>query len=296
MAMYEAKSAGGAVYRFFDPRMQAAVDATTNLEADLRFAIGRREFELYYQPVVDQLGAMTGAEALIRWHHPRTGIMGPGGFIAQAEKSGLIVDIGAWVLREACLQLACWAKDAATQALTLAVNVSARQFRQDDFVAHLLELVAETGADPAHLKLELTESVLLTDVEDTIARMQALKIHGIGFSLDDFGTGYSSLSYLQRLPLDQLKIDQSFVQDMLQTRHAASIVQAIVQLATSLGLNVVAEGVETPEQWERLREIGCAAFQGFLFARPMPLSALTGLQDADGWAAPVAARFAPVFG
>jgi diguanylate cyclase (GGDEF)-like protein/PAS domain S-box-containing protein len=295
MAMYEAKSAGGAVFRFFDPRMQAAVDATTNLETDLRFAIGRREFELYYQPVVDQQGTMTGAEALIRWHHPRTGIMAPGGFIAQAEKSGLIVDIGTWVLREACLQLASWAREEATRTLTLAVNVSARQFRQDDFVADLLELVAQTGVNPGRLKLELTESVLLTDVEDTIARMQALKIHGIGFSLDDFGTGYSSLSYLQRLPLDQLKIDQSFVRDMLQTRHAASIVQAIVQLATNLGLNVVAEGVETQDQWHRLRDIGCAAFQGYLFARPMPLSALTGLQTGAACAGPVAARFAPVF-
>jgi diguanylate cyclase (GGDEF)-like protein/PAS domain S-box-containing protein len=277
MAMYEAKSAGGATFRFFDPRMQAAVDATTNLETDLRFALARREFVLYYQPVVNQMGLMIGAEALIRWRHPKNGLTAPGAFIAQAEKSGLVVDIGAWVLQEACRQLASWARDSATAGFTLAVNVSARQFRQDDFVSQLLGIVAHSGADPRRLKLELTESVLLTDIEDTIVRMQALKEHGIGFSLDDFGTGYSSLSYLQRLPLDQLKIDQSFVRDMLHTQSAASIVQAVVQLATSLGLHVVAEGVEEEAQWQHLCAIGCASFQGYLFARPMSVEELAGL-------------------
>nr|WP_314547174.1 EAL domain-containing protein [uncultured Massilia sp.] len=279
MAMYEAKSAGGGAYRFFDPGMQAAVDATTSLETDLRFALARREFELWYQPVVNQMGLMVGAEALIRWRHPRDGLTGPCAFIAQAEKSGLIVGIGEWVLQEACRQLVAWAGDPATANLTVAVNVSARQFRQDDFVARLLEILATSGADPRRLKLELTESVLLTDVEDTIARMQSLKGYGIGFSLDDFGTGYSSLSYLQRLPLDQLKIDQSFVRDMLRTPHAASIVQAIVHLSASLGLNVVAEGVECEDQWERLREIGCLSFQGYLFARPMPAQDLAALHE-----------------
>jgi diguanylate cyclase (GGDEF)-like protein/PAS domain S-box-containing protein len=277
MAMYEAKSAGGATFRFFDPRMQAAVDATTSLETDLRFALARREFVLYYQPVVNQMGLMIGAEALIRWRHPKNGLTAPGAFIAQAEKSGLVVDIGAWVLQEACRQLARWAADPATAGFTLAVNVSARQFRQDDFVSELLGIVAHSGADPRRLKLELTESVLLTDIEDTIVRMQALKEHGIGFSLDDFGTGYSSLSYLQRLPLDQLKIDQSFVRDMLRTQSAASIVQAVVQLATSLGLHVVAEGVEEEAQWEHLCAIGCASFQGYLFARPMSLEELAAM-------------------
>ena len=279
MAMYEAKSAGGGAYRFFDPGMQAAVDATTSLETDLRFALARREFELWYQPVVNQMGLMIGAEALIRWRHPRDGLTGPGAFIAQAEKSGLIVGIGEWVLQEACRQLVAWSGDPATANLTLAVNVSARQFRQDDFVARLLEIIATSGADPRRLKLELTESMLLTDIEDTIARMQSLKLYGIGFSLDDFGTGYSSLSYLQRLPLDQLKIDQSFVRDMLRTPHAASIVQAIVHLSASLGLNVVAEGVECEDQWERLREIGCLSFQGYLFARPMPARDLAALHE-----------------
>ncbi|WP_296947782.1 bifunctional diguanylate cyclase/phosphodiesterase [uncultured Massilia sp.] len=282
MAMYEAKSAGGGAFRFFDPGMQAAVDATTSLETDLRFALARREFELWYQPVVNQMGLMTGAEALIRWRHPRNGLTGPGAFIAQAEKSGLIVGIGDWVLQEACRQLRQWARDPATAGLTVSVNVSARQFRQEDFVARVLEILAVSGADPRRLKIELTETVLLTDIEDTIVRMQALKQHGIGFSLDDFGTGYSSLSYLQRLPLDQLKIDQSFVRDMLRTPHAASIVQAIVNLSGTLGLHVVAEGVETEEQWERLREIGCLAFQGYLFARPMAPADMAALHEERG--------------
>ncbi len=282
MAMYEAKSAGGGAFRFFDPGMQAAVDATTSLETDLRFALARHEFELWYQPVVNQMGLMTGAEALIRWRHPKNGLTGPGAFIAQAEKSGLIVGIGDWVLQEACRQLRHWARDPATAGLTVAVNVSARQFRQEDFVARVLEILAVSGADPRRLKIELTETVLLADIEDTIARMQALKQHGIGFSLDDFGTGYSSLSYLQRLPLDQLKIDQSFVRDMLRTPHAASIVQAIVNLSATLGLHVVAEGVETEEQWERLREIGCLAFQGYLFARPMAPADMAALHEDRG--------------
>ena len=281
MAMYEAKSAGGATFRFFDPSMQAAVDASTSLETDLRFALARREFELYYQPVVNPMGLMVGVEALIRWHHPKQGLTGPGTFIAQAEKSGLIVGIGDWVLQEACRQLARWAIEPATQHFTIAVNVSARQFRQEDFVPRLLEILAHSGADPRRLKLELTESVLLADVEDTIARMTALKEQGIGFSLDDFGTGYSSLSYLQRLPLDQLKIDQSFVRDMLSVPHAASIVQAIVHLAGNLGLHVVAEGVEDEAQWDQLRTLGCGGFQGYLFARPMPLAELAALAGED---------------
>ncbi|MFS2216354.1 putative bifunctional diguanylate cyclase/phosphodiesterase [Telluria sp. Tellsp104] len=281
MAMYEAKSAGGATFRFFDPSMQAAVDASTSLETDLRFALARREFELYYQPVVNPMGLMVGVEALIRWHHPKQGLTGPGAFIAQAEKSGLIVGIGDWVLQEACRQLARWGGDAATEHFTIAVNVSARQFRQEDFVPRLLEILAHSGADPRRLKLELTESVLLADVEDTIARMTALKEQGIGFSLDDFGTGYSSLSYLQRLPLDQLKIDQSFVRDMLRVPHAASIVQAIVHLAGNLGLHVVAEGVEEEAQWDALRSLGCGGFQGYLFARPMALAELAGMTEEE---------------
>jgi diguanylate cyclase (GGDEF)-like protein/PAS domain S-box-containing protein len=281
LAMYEAKAAGGATFRFFDPRMQAAVDAATTLEAELRFALARHEFELFYQPVVDQLGIMVGVEGLIRWRHPRKGLTAPGAFIPQAEKSDLIVGIGDWVLQEACRQLARWARDPATAEISIAVNVSARQFRQEKFVPRLLALLEASGVRPQRLKLELTESLLLSDVEDTIARMQALRRHGIGFSLDDFGTGYSSLSYLQMLPLDQLKIDQSFVREMLRAPHATSIVQAIVHLASSLGLQVVAEGVETEAQWDSLRRIGCTSFQGYLFATPMSAAALVALRDSE---------------
>ena len=274
MAMYEAKAAGRNTYRFFDPRMQAALDASASLEADLRSALARRELLLYYQPVVDADGRMTGAEALLRWRHPRRGMVAPGDFIAQAEKAGLIGEIGDWVLETACQQLVSWAGALGTRALTIAVNVSARQFRQGAFAERVLQIIARSGADPHLLKLELTESMLLTDVEDVIAKMTLLKSRGVGFSLDDFGTGYSSLSYLKRLPIDQLKIDRSFVHDMLHTPHASTIVRSIVTLAHSMGLQVVAEGVENAEQWDSLRQIGCAGLQGYLFGRAVPVQDL----------------------
>ena len=274
MAMYEAKAAGRNTYRFFDPRMQAALDASASLEADLRSALARRELLLYYQPVVDADGRMTGAEALLRWRHPRRGMVAPGDFIAQAEKAGLIGEIGDWVLETACQQLVAWAGAPDTRGLTIAVNVSARQFRQGAFAERVLQIIARSGADPHLLKLELTESMLLADVEDVIAKMTLLKSRGVGFSLDDFGTGYSSLSYLKRLPIDQLKIDRSFVHDMLHTPHASTIVRSIVTLAHSMGLQVVAEGVENTQQWDSLRQIGCAGLQGFLFGRAVPVQEL----------------------
>jgi diguanylate cyclase (GGDEF)-like protein/PAS domain S-box-containing protein len=270
MAMYEAKAAGRATFRFFDPLMQAALDATAMLESDLRFAVAREELELHYQPVVDAGGRPTGAEALLRWRHPRRGLVPPAEFIPQAEKSGLIIDIGDWVLATACRQLVQWQEQPCTRGLTVAVNVSARQFRQPDFAEHVLQIVAGTGADPRLLKLELTESMLLADVDDIIAKMARLKACGVGFSLDDFGTGYSSLSYLQRLPIEQLKIDRSFVRDMLRAPHAATIVRSIVTLAHGMGLCVVAEGVETPAQRDALCQIGCDGLQGYLFGRAEP--------------------------
>ncbi|MGV7206539.1 EAL domain-containing protein [Oxalobacteraceae bacterium A2-2] len=270
MAMYEAKAAGRATFRFFDPVMQAALDATATLEADLRYALVRRELVLHYQPVVDAHGRTLGAEALLRWQHPRRGLVLPGEFIPQAEKSGLIIEIGVWVIETACQQLVRWAQAPHTRALTVAVNVSARQFRHPAFAEHVLQIVERSGANPHLLKLELTESMLLADVEDIIAKMAQLKARGVGFSLDDFGTGYSSLSYLKRLPIDQLKIDRSFVQDMLVTPHASTIVRSIVSLAHSMGLSVVAEGVESCEQWDSLRQIGCTALQGYLFGRAVP--------------------------
>jgi diguanylate cyclase (GGDEF)-like protein/PAS domain S-box-containing protein len=274
MAMYEAKAAGRATFRFFDPRMQVALDASATLEADLRHALLRSELRLYYQPVVDNSARIIGAEALVRWQHPQRGLIGPGEFIPQAEKSGLIVDLGEWVLEAACRQLVQWSASADSAHLTMAVNVSARQFRQAAFVEQVLAVLERTGADPRLLKLELTESMLLADMDDVIARMTTLKAHGVGFALDDFGTGYSSLGYLKLLPIDQLKIDRSFVHDMLHTRHASSIVRAIITLAYSMDLAVVAEGVETREQWSELEAFGCNAFQGYLFGRPVPVEEL----------------------
>ncbi|MDN4052043.1 EAL domain-containing protein [Massilia sp. YIM B02763] len=274
MAMYEAKAAGRNAARLFDPAMQVAADQGVVLEAGLRHALAARQFVLYYQPVFDQDGGMVGAEALVRWQRPGKGIVGPAEFICQAEKSDLIVEIGDWVLEAACRQLAAWQSDAATRTLTVAVNISARQARRPDFVERVLAVLSAAGADPRLLKLELTESMLLADVDDIAAKMRRLKAQGIGLALDDFGTGYSSLSYLARLPLTQLKIDRSFVRDMLVTPNAATIVQTIVTLARQLQLDVVAEGVENEQQRAALIERGCTSFQGFLFAAPGPVEAL----------------------
>jgi diguanylate cyclase (GGDEF)-like protein/PAS domain S-box-containing protein len=271
LAMYQAKTSGRNAMRFFDPGMQAAVTARATLEADLRQGVQKDQFLLYYQPQVDGEGRFTGAEALVRWQHPRRGLVPPAEFIPAAEESGLILALGHWVLEIACTQLVAWAAQAEKAHLTLAVNVSARQFRHPDFVDQVLAVLDRTGADPQKLKLELTESLLLSDVEDIIAKMTALKAQGVGFSLDDFGTGYSSLSYLKRLPLDQLKIDRSFVRDVLTDPNDAAIARTIVALGQSLGLAVIAEGVETEAQREFLASQGCLAYQGYLFGRPLPL-------------------------
>jgi len=281
MAMYEAKAAGRATFRFYDPRMQQALDATATLEADLRQALARGGLRLHYQPVVDASGRATGVEALLRWQHPQRGLIFPGDFVPQAEKSELIVELGEWVLETACRQLVQWSADPASAHLTIAVNVSARQFRRPDFAAQVLQVLARTGADGRLLKLELTETMLLSDTDDVAGRMALLKAHGVSFALDDFGTGYSSLSYLKRLPIGQLKIDRSFVHDMLHAPHAWPIVRAIVTMAQSMDLEVVAEGVETAEQWERLRRIGCSGLQGYLFGRAVPVQEL-GLARASG--------------
>ena len=277
LALYQAKGAGRNVVRFFEPAMQAAITARVALETDLRQGLAERQFVLFYQPQVDGAGRLTGAEALVRWRHPVRGLVAPGEFIVPAEEAGLILPLGLQVLELACAQLVRWAEDPATARLTLAVNVSARQVHQDDFVAGVLEVLARSGANPRCLKLELTESLLLENVDDTITKMVALKAHGVGFSLDDFGTGYSSLHYLKRLPLDQLKIDASFVQDALTNANDAAIIQAIVAMGHSLGLHVIAEGVETLAQREFLARVGCYACQGYLFGRPGPAEALEAL-------------------
>ncbi|MEB0163081.1 EAL domain-containing protein, partial [Glaciimonas sp. CA11.2] len=271
LAMYQAKSAGRNTLRFFEPDMQAAVSARAELEIDLRHGQQDAQFILYYQAQVDHSGRWTGAEALIRWQHPKRGLVSPAEFIPAAEENGLILTLGRWVLETACSQLVVWSLRPETSHLTLAVNVSMRQFRQPDFVKDVTELLELTGADPRMLKLELTESMLLVNVEDIIIKMSALIALGIRFSLDDFGTGYSSLSHLKRLPLDQLKIDQTFVRDVLTDPNDAAIVRTIVALAQSLGLSVIAEGVETASQMTFLSNNGCSAYQGYLFSRPLPL-------------------------
>ena len=271
-AMYRAKTAGRNTVRFFDPAMQAALETRARTEKELRRALPEQQLQLYYQAQLDNDRRIVGAEALIRWLHPERGLVAPGQFIPLAEETGLIVPIGQWVLEVACEQLKRWGNNPATAHLLMAVNVSARQFRQPDFVGLVRDILEGSGVDPSRLKLELTESLVLDNVADTIEKMHALKAVGVRFSIDDFGTGYSSLSYLKRLPIDQLKIDQSFVRDVITDPGDAVIVQTIIGMAGNLGLNVIAEGVETEAQREFLVLHGCRMFQGYLFSRPVPLA------------------------
>ncbi|MES2536808.1 MAG: EAL domain-containing protein [Pseudomonadota bacterium] len=269
LAMYQAKAEGRNAIRFFDPEMQTAVTARVALEADFRRGLQRQEFFLEYQPQLDEENRVIGAEALVRWRHPARGLVTPNEFICLAEETGLILPLGLWVLQTACDQLASWAAQPETAYLNLSVNVSARQFRHLGFVEQALAVIDRTGINPQRLKLELTESLLVDNVEETIAKMATLKARGIGFALDDFGTGYSSLSYLKRLPLDQLKIDRTFVSDVLTDANDAVIVRTIVALGQSLGLLVIAEGVETIAQRDFLARQGCHVFQGYLYSQPL---------------------------
>ena len=272
LAMYKAKAEGRNALRFFDPAMLVVMMERTALESDLREAVRDGHLLLHYQAQVVDDGRITGVEALARWPHHRRGMVSPALFIPLAEETGLILPLGQWVLRTACTQLAAWARRPETAHLTIAVNVSANQFSQPDFVDQMLTILGETGARPQRLKLELTESLLVANVGQLIEKMFALKAKGVGFSLDDFGTGYSSLAYLKRLPLDQLKIDQSFVRDVLTDPNDASIARTIIALAKSLNLGVIAEGVETTAQRDFLASSGCHAYQGYLFSRPLPLT------------------------
>ncbi|MFZ6641741.1 putative bifunctional diguanylate cyclase/phosphodiesterase [Undibacterium sp. TC4M20W] len=267
VAMYEAKSSGGNSFRFFDKDMLDIVNTRAALEADMRLGLQKEQFVLHYQPQVSSTGQITGAEALVRWQHPQKGLIPPSDFIPLAEESGLILSLGAWILKTACIKLADWKKTEDKQHMSLAVNVSARQFRQYDFVAQVLDNIARFEIDASKLKLELTESLLIDNIEETIDKMNQLKARGVGFSLDDFGTGYSSLSYLKRLPLDQLKIDQSFVRDILNNNDAV-ITRTIIALGQSLGLAVIAEGVETAAQRDFLLQQGCLSYQGYLYGKP----------------------------
>ena len=281
-AMYQAKLSGRNAIRFFDPSIHAAMEARLALEADLRLALPGKQFQLHYQMQVDNTGKILGAEALIRWLHPDRGLMPPGQFIQIIEENGLIVQIGRWVLETACAQIKLWELNSQAQHLQLAVNVSALQFRQTNFVELVSEILEKTAINPSRLKLELTESLVLENVDDTIIKIQILKKLGIHFSMDDFGTGYSSLSYLSRLPLDQLKIDQSFVSNIGTKASDAVIVQTIIGMAKNLDMEVIAEGVETEEQRHFLELNGCAQYQGYLFSKPVPIEAFEALLNKTG--------------
>jgi diguanylate cyclase (GGDEF)-like protein/PAS domain S-box-containing protein len=271
MAMYQAKESGGNAVRFFDPAMQDAVETHASIEADLRQAVPEKQLRLYYQIQVDSESRPIGAESLIRWIHPERGLVSPMQFIPIAEESSLILEIGQWVLETACSQIAIWGKSELTRNLTLAVNVSAQQFKRHDFVGSLTALIYIYNINPNCLKLELTESVVLSDVNDVISKMHSLKALGVKLSLDDFGTGYSSLSYLKQLPLDQIKIDKSFVRDITVDPNDAVMVQTIINLATNFRMNVIAEGVETEAQLTFLKDNGCMAYQGYLFSQAVPI-------------------------
>lgn len=274
LAMYQAKALGRNTVCFFDPAMQAVVSANAAVSADLRTGLRDRQFLLHYQPIMDRGGRIAGVEALLRWQHPQRGLVGPTEFIPVAEDTGLILPLGQWALETACAQLAVWARSPQTAGLSVAVNVSVRQFRHPDFVDMVMAAIQKTGIPPQRLKLELTESLLADRMEITLARMGTLKALGVTMSLDDFGMGYSSLSMLKRMPLDQLKIDRSFVADVLVDPNDAAISRAIIALAQSLNLEVVAEGVETEAQRVFLADQGCGYYQGHLFCEPLSIDQL----------------------
>jgi diguanylate cyclase (GGDEF)-like protein/PAS domain S-box-containing protein len=274
MAMYKAKDSGRNAIRFFDPAMQLAIEAHTALEADLRLALLNMQLTVHYQIQADNHHQPVGVEALLRWQHPVRGMVSPAQFIPIAEETLLIIDIGLWVLKTAALQLLTWSKQEHTRHLSIAVNVSALQFKVPDFVNHVDALIKKFGINPALLKLELTESTVLGDVDDVIAKMHALKALGIKLSMDDFGTGYSSLSYLTRLPLNQLKIDQSFVREINIDHYDSVMVQTIIDMAKNFHLEVIAEGVETEEQFRFLEENDCLTYQGYYFGKPLPITEL----------------------
>jgi diguanylate cyclase (GGDEF)-like protein len=270
-AMYQAKTAGRNRLAFFQPDMQQALEARSSLEIDLRLALEQDQFELYYQPQLDDRHVVVGTEALLRWWHPTRGLVSPAEFIPLAEETGLIIPIGIWVLKTACVQLKAWKLDPAMREVQISVNVSAHQFHQSDFVDCLRSLLADSGACPDRLKVELTESAMLEDIQETIEKMRTIRAMGVDVSMDDFGTGHSSLTNLKRLPLNQVKIDQSFVRDLTENASDWAIVRTIIVMAESLGLDVIAEGVETQAQRDLLHQFGCRSYQGYLFGRPMPV-------------------------
>jgi diguanylate cyclase (GGDEF)-like protein len=285
IAMYQSKTAGRNAIRFFDPVMQEVINNRAVLERELHKAFDNDQFQLHYQLQVNNLGQALGAEALIRWMHPERGMVLPFHFISLAEEIGLILPIGKWVIETACAQLKVWQQSAFTKDIVLSINVSAKQFRQADFIEQIQDAVNRHGIDPTMLKIELTESLLLEDVEEIIITMTTLRNIGVQFSLDDFGTGYSSLMYLKRLPLNQLKIDQSFVRDLITDVSDQAIVHTIIAMAKSLSLDIIAEGVETEEQLQFLLNKGCTSYQGYLFSRPLPIMQFEELLKMRGYEA-----------
>lgn len=274
LAMYQAKRESRNGRRFYNPRMQEQVLEYVSMATDMRNGLRNGEFVPYFQPQVDAVDRITGYELLLRWHHGQRGVVSPVEFIPVAEDNGMIVALGNQVLSRACQEVAAWSSDPRRSDLTLAVNISARQLRQPDFVDQVSRIIQESGCDPTRLKLEITESMLMEDIQDSVEKMRRLKLLGVRFALDDFGTGYSSLSYLKRLPLDELKIDKSFVRDLLSDPYDADIARTIVSLALSLNIDVIAEGVETREQRDRLAEFGCYAYQGYFYGKPVPFEEL----------------------
>jgi len=271
IAMYQAKDAGRNNMRFYDPALQAALEDRMAMEKDLHSALAENQFRLYYQMQVDHTGHIIGAEGLLRWQHPQRGLVSPLLFIPLAEDTGLILHTGEWVLETACAQIKAWEADPLTRDLQLSINVSARQFRQLDFVGQVRQKILSYTINPDRLKLELTESLVLDNIDDAIEKMRLLRQSGVRFSMDDFGTGYSSLAYLAQLPLDQLKIDQSFVRNIGVKKNDDVIVQTIIGMANNLGMEVIAEGVETEAQRAFLEKHGCPLCQGYLFGRPVPI-------------------------
>ena len=254
---------------FYDPTMQEAIQTKTTMENELHMAILHHQLTLFYQPQVDSKGSIVGLEALVRWNHPLKGLVAPNDFIPIAEETGLIIPLGQWVFREACKQIKLWEKKFISQ-MKMSVNVSVKQFQEENFYTMIAETLYDVGVSGSLLKLELTESIIVNNVQASIAKIEAIRSLGIGFSLDDFGTGYSSLSYLKRLPLDELKIDQSFVRDIISDSNDAMLVRTIIDVAHNFDLHVIAEGVENEEQLSFLKESGCKMFQGYLFGKPMP--------------------------
>lgn len=272
IAMAQSREKGPNHFQFYDESMQAALEARVSLEQEMRLAVPQQELVLYYQPQVDRRGTVIGYEALIRWNHPVFGLMNPSDFLALAEANRLIVDFGYWVIEEAARTVAAWADDPKTRAYRISVNISAVQFSEADFVDRVRDILKATGASPGKLRIEMTESIFLEDFDRVIGMMHQLKAQGLTLSLDDFGTGYSTMAYLRQLPIDELKIPQTFVQEAQRSAVDEGIIRAVISFAETLGLDVVAEGVETEAQWDFLKQLGCNCFQGYLFGKPMRLS------------------------